>query len=118
MLSIFVLLSSFLVFFDRLFLVWFVPSFLGLLLVDFLKRFFARGVLRGLFLCDYFSMFMVFITFWVFLYCGFCLNNFFSFCFIWVMFLFLTLRFLIDSYLLFYLFFEVVFLFIFVFLLS
>nr|YP_009560921.1 NADH dehydrogenase subunit 4 [Trouessartia rubecula]QAB47273.1 NADH dehydrogenase subunit 4 [Trouessartia rubecula] len=118
MLSIFLLLGSFFIFFDWIYFLWFVPSVLFLLLVDNLSSFFSMTLVNGLFLMDYVSLLMIFITFWIFLFCVYCVSNFYSFCFMWVMFLFLVLCFLVDSYLLFYLLFEFVFLLMFVFLLS
>lgn len=114
-------LLSFTFFFqlDKLFFAWFIPIIVTSLWYlcstggSLLSFSFFVGYIR----VDYFRILLIFLTFWVFYYCVLCFEGFKTFFFMWLMFLFLTLCFLVDNFILFYVFFEVVFILIFIFLL-
>lgn len=108
---------SFLFFVEKLFFVWVIPIFLICICYFFLSDISSLMTRIGILGLDYFRCFIVFITLWVFYYCVLCFEDFKSFFYMWLIFLFLILCFCIDNYLLFYVFFEFVFLLIFVFLL-
>ena len=115
--SLFLGIGSFLIFLDKFSFIWLVP--LVFLAIRFnLMGFYDFSFFNGFMLFDSFSIFILFITVWVFVYLFFCLDCNFSLMFIWLMFTFLMVCFLVDNFILFYVFFEIVFLLIFVFLLS
>lgn len=112
-LSIFCSLVSLLIYFDTIFL------FLGVPLVFLFSYFIYGGFSDGLFLGDYLSLVLVFVTVWVFVLSILSMSlSFFSFLVLWLMFSFLCFRFLTTNYLLFYISFEFVFVLIFCFLLG
>lgn len=108
---------SFFLLLENLFSLWLIPVFIGSLLFLSLGDFFVSPILMGVLGVDYFSVFIIFITVWVFYFCVFYFKRFISFYYVWFMFFSLVLCFLMDNFFLFYFFFELVFLLMFVFLL-
>lgn len=117
LISLFLVIFSFLLYLDRLFIFWGLPIFLYRIFF-ILKDSKEIEVLLGRFIVDYFGLMIVLITIWVFFFCYFCFENFVSFFFMWVMFFFLVFSFFVDRVFLFYIIFEFVFLLIFMYLLS
>lgn len=114
---LFLWVITFLLVIDKLFFAWLIPIFILSILYLFIGDIYTFSLYYGFVGVDYFRIFIIFITLWVFYYCVLCFKDFKSFFYIWGMFLFLVLCFIVDNFLLFYIFFEVVFLLIFVFLL-
>lgn len=112
-LSFFCVLVSLLVYFDFLFLFWSIPF-----IFSFVYLYYG-GFSDGLFFSDYFTLFLVFVTVWVFLLSIMSIDlGFYRFLVLWFMFFLLCFRFLTSNYLVFYLSFELVFVLIFCFLLG
>lgn len=112
-LGTFCFLSTFFVFLDFSFLGWIFLSLVFIILS------FYGGYCDGLIFSDYFSLLLIFVTFWVFLFSFFSIN--FSnknFVLLWFIIFFLFFRFLTINYLFFYIFFEFVFITMFIFLLG
>lgn len=111
--GVFCLLSTFFVFLDFFLFNW---TFVFILISVFL---FYGGYRDGFIYRDYFSLLLVFITFWVFLFSflsiGFSSS---SFILLWVIMFFLFCSFFTVNYLYFYVFFEFVFIMMFIFLLG
>lgn len=110
---VFCLLSVFYVFLDFFFFNW-VFLFMVFLIFNF-----YGGFMDGFIYRDYFSLLLVFVTFWVFLFSFFSMK--FSnpnFVVLWIIIFFLFFSFFTVNYLFFYVFFEFVFVIIFIFLLG
>jgi len=113
LLSIFFFFISFFVFFDFLLFLWLVPFILFFLFL------FYGGFRDGVFLGDYFSVLLVFVTFWVFFLSIISLSfSFYSFYLMFFIIFLLFLSFFFMNYLVFYFSFELVFIIIFGFLLG
>lgn len=112
-LSLFCSLVSFFVYFDSLLLFWSFP------LIFLFLYYLYGGFCDGIFLRDYISLVLVFVTVWVFLLSILSMSlSFYSFLVLWLIFSFLAISFLVTNYLLFYSSFELVFLLMFSFLLG
>nr|QZH55185.1 NADH dehydrogenase subunit 4 [Lardoglyphus konoi] len=114
MLGLFFFLSSFFVFFDFSFMAWIMP------LVSFLFfNFLGESCFDGFMYFDNLSLLLGVLTFWVFMICGLVLRfDFFSYLSVWLMMVFLAVSFFSDSFMTFYISFEMVFILMFIFLLS
>nr|YP_009051474.1 NADH dehydrogenase subunit 4 [Psoroptes ovis]AIH15207.1 NADH dehydrogenase subunit 4 [Psoroptes ovis] len=113
-----ILLMSFLSILNDVFIVWALPLLLAVTSL-YVGEIFVPFMSYGFLGFDFFSVFLIFISIWVFYYCCSCiLNDLKSLYYLLLMFVFLILSFSFDNYFLFYVFFELVFLLMFVFLLS
>jgi len=112
-LSLFCSLVSFFVYYDFFFLFWSIPFI-------FLFVFYNYGLFSdGLFFSDYLTLFLVFVTVWVFILSILSMNlSPYGFLVLWLMFFLLFFSFLTSNYLIFYFSFELVFVLMFCFLLG
>lgn len=114
-LCLFVFLLSLFIALDCLLFFYSFPLMLLLFYFFYSRNFYFDGI----FFSDYFSLFLVFVTVWVFLFSIISINlRKFSFVMLWTMIVFLVFRFLVFNYLFFYISFEFVFILIFCFLLG
>lgn len=111
--SIFCLLSTFYIFLDFSFLGWII------LFILFIVFTFYGGYFDGLVFSDYFSLLLLFVTLWIFIFSFFSMNfSIRGLVLLWVIMFFLLFSFLTFNYLSFYVFFEFVFIIMFIFLLG
>lgn len=109
----FCFLSSIFLFLDYLVIFWVFPFLI------FLVLYFYGGFFDGFLFSDYFSLVLLFVTFWVFIFSILSIDlSFFSFIILWLILSFLCFSFLTFNCLFFYISFELVFVLIFIFLLG
>nr|AID52418.1 NADH dehydrogenase subunit 4 [Aleuroglyphus ovatus] len=111
--GMFCFLSSIFLFLDYLVIFWVFPFLM------FLVLYFYGGFFDGFLFSDYFSLVLLFVTFWVFIFSILSMDlSFFSFIILWLMLSFLCFSFLTFNCLFFYISFELVFVLMFIFLLG
>lgn len=107
------------IYIDEIFIIWiFLTIFYLLTNFSSYYNLITEINIIGLFVTDYFNWFMIFLNLWLFIYLLFILTDTYSFLIFILMLFSLTLSFLINSYLMFYVLFEFVFMLIFFYLLG